>query len=104
MQRPVMNPSFVYDSPASGKPRRARFAWLWAVLRFVGRVLLASPFGKRKSFRNEEGTALSRLVRGLTYRMAFVPVLLAGFLAAIVLAATHPGRSVHGADPLSYGV
>jgi alpha/beta superfamily hydrolase len=104
MQRPVMNPSFVYDSPAAKKPRRARFAWLWAGLRFVGRLLMAHPFGHRKAFRNEEGTRFSRFVRGLTYRMAFVPLLLAGFLAAIVLAATHPGRAVHGADPLSYGV
>ena len=44
-------------------------------------------------------------VRGVfTYRLAFAPLLLVIFLTAVVLAATHPGRSIQGADPLSFGV
>ncbi|HYO10729.1 MAG TPA: alpha/beta fold hydrolase [Tepidisphaeraceae bacterium] len=105
MQRPVMNPSFVYDSPSKARAARpSRLAWLWKALRFVGRLLMTSPFGKRQAFRNEEGTHAGRVFRALTYRLAFVPLLLAGFLAAIVAAATHPGRASGGVDPLSFGV
>jgi len=104
MQRPVMNPNFAFEAPAPTKPRRKPFGWVWRGVRWLWRFLLASPFGHRGVFRNEEGTKFSRFVRGLTYRLAFVPVLLVMFLVAIVLAATHPGRSQHGPDPLAYGV
>jgi pimeloyl-ACP methyl ester carboxylesterase len=70
----------------------------------LGRVLLFNPLGHKPHFRAEEGSRLSRIVRGLTYRLAFVPVLLVLFLTALVFAATHPGRSVVGQDPLAYGV
>jgi predicted alpha/beta-fold hydrolase len=43
-------------------------------------------------------------VRGLTYRLAFVPVVLVIFITALVFAATHPGASVVATDPLSFGV
>src|SRR5438132_4726491 len=104
MQRPVMTPSFVFDAPAPTKPRRQPFGLAGLGVCRLSRLLLAHPFGNRAPFRNEEGTKLSRLVRGLTYRLAFVPLLLVIFLIAIVLAATHPGRSSHGPDPLAYGV
>jgi len=108
MERPVMNPTFAYDAAADAskaKPRQGRFSFLWRILKRIGRLLLANPFGRnRGSFRNEEGTKLSRFVRGFTYRLAFVPVLLVMFITAIILAATHPGRSGQGADPLSFGV
>jgi len=105
MQRPLMDPTFTFESPAApGGRKRPRLAWLWAVLRFIGRLLVFSPFGRRGSFRAEEGTRISRFFRGLTYRLAFVPVVLCLFLSALVFAATHPGRSTAGADPLAFGV
>lgn len=109
MERPVMNPTFTYDASADAskqpKPRQGRFSFLWRILKRIARLLLSNPFGgHRGSFRNEEGTKLSRFVRGFTYRLAFVPVLLVMFITAIILAATHPGRSSQGADPLSFGV
>lgn len=94
----------MYDAPEPAKKARKPFAWVMAVLRFIGRVLFMPTFGKHRHFRNEEGTRFSRFVRGLTYRLAFAPILLVGFLVAIVLAATHPGRTAQGADPLSFGV
>ena len=103
MQRPVMNPSFQLDSSAPAKARKPRFAWLRAIFRFIGRIVMFSPF-KRKPFRNEEGTRLTRFVHGLTYRLAFVPVVLVAFLSALVFAATHPGRAVDSTDPLSFGI
>lgn len=100
MQRPVMNPNFSLESPNSGKARKPRFAWLWKILGVVAKVLTASPFGKRKAFRNEEGTAVSRFVRGMTYRLAFVPIVLVAFLSAMIYGATHPGRDAAASDPL----
>jgi predicted alpha/beta-fold hydrolase len=67
-------------------------------------VLLAAPFGRQRHFRNEDGTRTSRILRGLMYRLAFTPLLLVGFLVAIVLSATHPRRGVQATDPQSYGV
>jgi predicted alpha/beta-fold hydrolase len=74
-------------------------------VRLFWNVLFFSPFGHKGSFRNEEGSRLSRFVRGFTYRLAFVPVILVIFLTALVFAATHPGNApVVGSDPLSQGV
>src|SRR3954467_9269144 len=106
MQRPLMDPTFTFESPAvpgGKKPRRLR-SLLWAVLRLFVRLLTFNPFGRKGSFRAEEGTKLSRFFRGLTYRLACVPVVLCLFLSALVFAATHPGRSTAGADPLAFGV
>ena len=99
-----MNPNFALESPSTGKPRKPRFEWLRKIGRFIVRLLTASPFGKPKQFRNEEGTRMSRLVRGLTYRLAFVPILLVGFLTALIFGATHPGRDPGASDPIKVGV
>ena len=87
-----MNPNFALESPSAGKARKSRFEWLWRICRFIGRLLTATPFGKAKQFRNEEGSRLSRLVRGLTYRLAFVPILLVAFLSALIFGATPRNR------------
>ncbi|MEA2711094.1 MAG: hypothetical protein QOF78_3695, partial [Phycisphaerales bacterium] len=98
-----MNPSFTLE-PSSKNARKSRFAWLWAIFRFVGRMLVFSPFRRKVPFRNEEGTAFSRFVRSITYRLAFVPVILVAFLSALVFGATHPGRDVTASDPLKVGI
>ena len=105
MQRPVMNPTFQYEAPASKKARKPRFEWLRKALKVALRLLMFNPFrSKAQLFRNEEGTRVSRFVRGLTYRLAFVPIILVMFLSALVFAATHPGRAQSAADPLSFGI
>src|SRR6185503_12945213 len=77
---------------------------VWTALRLLGKLLFSNPFGGKARFRNEEGTRIGRFVRGLTYRMAFVPVILVIFLTALVFAATHPGQSTVATDPLAFGV
>jgi hypothetical protein len=104
MQRPVMNPTFQYEAAPAPAPRKPRFAFVWKFFKLIGKLLMFSPFGKRAHFRNEEGTRLTRFVRGLTYRAAFVPIVLVGFLCALVFAATHPGRPAAGSDPLAFGI
>jgi predicted alpha/beta-fold hydrolase len=104
MQRPMMDPTFLHDEGGSSKRKRQRFAILRAVLRFFGTALTFSPFGPTRSFRNEEGTRLGRWFRAVTYRMAFVPLILVIFVTALVFAATHPGQSAVAADPQTFGV
>ena len=105
MQRPVMNPTFMFEQPAKPKPKRQYLALVWRLIRFLFRLLLSVPFGRKAAaFRNEEGTRFSRFMRALTYRLAFVPVVLVIFLTAMVLSATHPRLSMQGTDPLAIGV
>jgi pimeloyl-ACP methyl ester carboxylesterase len=105
MQRPVMDPTFVYDAPkAKPKRRRKPVGWVIAALRFFLRVLTLNPFGLGRNFRVEDGTPAQRFIRGLIYRLAFVPVVLVMFVIAIVLAATHPKRLASNGDPLSAGI
>jgi len=99
-----MNPNFALESSKGGNARKSRFEWLWRIFRFIGRLLTATPFGKPKQFRNEDGSRIARLVRGLTYRLAFVPILLVGFLSALIFGATHPGRDAGASDPIKVGV
>src|SRR4051812_17801532 len=94
MQRPVMNPTFYDDSQPSSHGRRKIVKLLVAALRRVLRFAFAlatyDPFTKIAGFRIEEGTAVTRAVRGLLYRLAFVPIFIAATACAIVYAATHP--------------
>jgi hypothetical protein len=106
MQRPMMDPQFSFDStkPPEPKKRLRILRWAGVALRFVWKLLIASPFGRKPTFRTEEGTRAGRFVRATMYRLAFVPLVLCLFLVAVVFAATHPGRASGSADPLSYGV
>ncbi len=104
MQRPIMNPTFLNDQDSAPSPRRGT---LWVLVKAIyklGRFLVMEPFTRRQRLRIEDGTRWQRFLRGLIYRMALVPVLLVAFLTLLVLAATHPGRTTVGADPLAYGV
>src|SRR4051812_23882140 len=58
MQRPVMDPTFMYDDAPGGKKKpRQRFAWVWRILRAFRSILFFSPFGN-KHFRNEDGSRI----------------------------------------------
>jgi galactarate dehydratase len=62
-----MNPNFALESPgAAGKARKSRFDWLWRIFRFIGRLLTATPFGKSKQFRNEDGSVGTRNILAIT--------------------------------------
>ncbi|MGB7157447.1 MAG: CocE/NonD family hydrolase [Tepidisphaeraceae bacterium] len=111
MQRPVMNPMFMEekDSATKGKPRmrplRLLGAWLLRGLKLVWRIFFTSVFKlPRARLRVEDGTPLRRFVRGLMYRLAFVPVILVLFVVALVFAVTHPPHFPPESDPLIQGV
>jgi alpha-beta hydrolase superfamily lysophospholipase len=112
MHRPVMDITYLDDAPEpTGKRRRVQALRLagravWRFIRLIGRVLaydpLAStPFGR---FRNEDGSPLSRFVRGVAYRLAFVPIFAALLACALVYSATHPVIPPSVIDPASLGV
>lgn len=104
MQRPVMDPTFLNDhEPAPRQKKRKIWALVKAIAK-LGKILLFEPFTRRQRLRIEDGKPWQRFVRGLIYRLALVPVLLVVFLTLLVLAATHPGRTTAGADPLAYGM
>lgn len=99
MQRPVMNPTFLEEAPAGAQRWRALrivLRLLWRVMRIVWRVLSYDPLHRR--LRIEEGAMFTRALRGLAYRIAFVPVLIAGVACLIVWWSTHPKVQVAGPD------
>jgi pimeloyl-ACP methyl ester carboxylesterase len=108
MQRPVMNPNF-FEEAAAAKPAR-RPVWRLAIdlvlnaLKRVGRVLMYDPFSRLMALRVEEGTPASRIVRGVLYRLAFVPLLIAATACAIVWIATHPRTVLTEEDPALHEV
>lgn len=110
MQRPVMNPNFFEDAPATSLASRRRRllrivgAAVWRVAKLGARMLLYDPLHGIRGFRVEEGTPTSRFIRALMYRLAFVPVLVAISACAIVWAATHPRSASTELDPGMQGI
>ncbi len=103
MIRPQMGPSFLEEeAPEPGhKPRfrPLRFVgrMVWLLVLSVWRVLTYDPL-KRK-LRIEDGTLVSRTLRGLGYRLFFAPVAVAGIVSLVVYTATHPTNNLLEKDP-----
>lgn len=108
MDRPIMNPSFVDEDDASSPQVRWKIPWrmLLKPFRMVIAGLLADPFARlrRKGLKIDEGTAASRAIRALLYRLAFVPLILALFAIAMVYTSTHPPTLPSQMDPLAVGI
>ncbi len=102
MQRPVMDPTFVDDAQHSAaRLRKPRFRQMWKLARKLGSILLTDlmPRIVRKRLKVEEGTPLGRFVRGVMYRLAFMPILLSLVIAALVMTGTHPPAVSVETDP-----
>ncbi len=99
-----MNPSFHEDAQAAvaGEPRWLRVGrLLWRVLG----LLFTDIFGRKKSpLRVDKGRRFSRFLRGLLYRMMFIPVLIAIIVTVLVAVGTHPQGSAPVTDPASQGI
>jgi hypothetical protein len=107
-----MDITYLDEAPAKGGPRGRLHALRLAgravlrMVRLIGRVLLYdplanTPFGR---FRNEEGTAVGRFIRGVAYRLAFVPIFASLLACALVFSGTHPLSSGSPLDPASVGL
>jgi hypothetical protein len=115
MQRPVMNPSYLDDRTSAVAVPGERPDWrrlaravlrpLWRAARAFVVLLLSRPLAGVRSatVRDETGTPLGRFMRGLAYRLAFLPVILAGLAALLVYFGTHPGQSAIVKDPITFG-
>jgi pimeloyl-ACP methyl ester carboxylesterase len=109
MQRPVMNPNWFEETTATPAPSRRRIVRIivglfWRFLKLAFRALMYDPLHGIKGFRVEEGTPTSRFVRGMMYRLAFVPVLIALTACGVVWVATHPRTVNAEIDPTTQGI
>ncbi len=110
MQRPVMNPGFQESDASVGADRLravkifARAAWRGS--RVFVRALLFNPIrAKQGAFRVDDGsTPAARFLRGLLYRLAFVPIIVVLGVSAMGYVATHPAQFACEADPTSIGL
>jgi pimeloyl-ACP methyl ester carboxylesterase len=105
MQRPVMNPDlFDVDAPQVQSQRKKLLRILtlaiWRAIRAGSRLLTYRPFARPK-LRVEDGTRMQRFIRGLLYRLAFVPLFVAAAACAVVWSATHPHPVSAEIDPTS---
>src|SRR5207244_1199934 len=75
------------------------------VLRQIARLLFSHPLGaRRQNVKIEVGSRTARFIRGVLYRLALAPFLLAITVAALVFAGTHPRVIAGDIDPSSLGI
>jgi hypothetical protein len=106
-----MDITYLDDAPGSSRTGKAHLLRrvtrsVWQTLRRVARLLTFDPLSRIRfaRFRNEDGSPLSRFVRGVAYRLAFAPVVAALVACAIVWTATHPLPVAGQTDPGANGL
>jgi predicted esterase len=83
---------------------------MWSLFIRILRVLLSHPWNWRVrrqtgiEFIVDEGSAASRIARGIVYRLALLPVVLMLIAAGYVYFGTHPAEPMFSPDPISQGV
>lgn len=104
MDRPSMNPLFM-DGLKPPSKKRSYFKLVFSLIASLFRFLLADVrFWRSGKLRNEDGNAFWRLVRGLGYRVAMLPLPALVVIGSLVYLATHPQRPATTLDPQSVGV
>ena len=108
MQRPVMNP-YLTAEPDQPKRKRGWKDYLRLTLvpfKAIYKVLLWEPLAQHRlrQLKVEDGTRMSRIARGVFYRLAFVPLLIALAISAFVWSGTHPKQLTSDLDPTSQGI
>jgi hypothetical protein len=108
MERPLMEPAIFDPSGQMVAPaRRHRSVKEVArrVLRIIWRVMMFNPLHPyRRELRVEDGSFAARFIKGFLYRLAFVPVVFAILLGAMVYLSTHPNPVVGETDPAGEGL
>jgi len=106
MQRPVMNPGvFEESAPASAAKGWGILRAIRGVFRLLARIMFYKPLSRRARLRVDDGVSpFSRFIRGVLYRLAFAPVLLALAVSAMIYAGTHPFPSASDLDPTCQGI
>jgi hypothetical protein len=70
----------------------------------IVRLLLSDPFERRRGSRNRGGSFAHRIIRGVFYRLALVPILVMLAVSALVYAGTHQRPPMPHSDPSSDGL
>jgi pimeloyl-ACP methyl ester carboxylesterase len=98
-----MNPSFLDEErPAPAGP--SKLVRLLRLLGRCGKLLFTDVLRRKPKVRDETATPLARFVRGLCYRLLFIPTVLAVLVSILVVTATHPKPAPGMMDPVSQGV
>ena len=106
MERPSLNPSVHLEAGAQGPPppRPGLFRRAVATLGRLVRIAFTPIPLLTRPHEAEEHSPLVRFARGLVYRLAAVPFVLAVIVGTLVYTATHPARVQMLADPSSLGL
>jgi hypothetical protein len=104
VQRPVMNPTFVHEGPAPRRRWWHRLRPVWRVIGWCLKLFVRDLFYKRQALRIDVGTRSSRFLRGLCYRLLFVPLIIALIACALVYTGTHPPAVASIIDPTYHGI
>jgi hypothetical protein len=101
----MMHPS-AFEEVETGPIPREKYWFIKKLCWIAQEILFCQPLTlrRRQQLKIEDGTLPRRIMRGILYRMAFVPVVLVGMVAAIVYANTHPPVYVSSLNPSSEGV
>src|SRR4051794_8315816 len=109
MQRPIMDPTFLDDLAAAAAGQRepgwrVALSHVGLALRWIGRKLLSPPTQlHRRRAVYDDYTPVGRVLRGVAYRLLFVPVFLILTSMALVFAGTHPRAIASSEDPTTHG-
>jgi hypothetical protein len=110
MQRPVMDLQYMREAEEAERAKKQPIDWgrfirpLRAAGALAGRVLVklcATPFRLRK---RKTSPNIHLVIRGMLYRLMFLPILVTLIASLLVYLATHPRTYVGQLDPLSVGV
>jgi hypothetical protein len=99
-----MNPSFVHEGPAPVRRWYHRLRPIWRVIAWFLGLFVRDMFYKRQGLRIDVGTRSSRFLRGLCYRLVFVPLIVALIACALVYTGTHPPAVASSVDPTYHGI
>ena len=103
MERPLMNPLFMDGAPPP-QARKSLLRRVWSVIRWTASLLLLDVrFWKRSRLEVEDGAPWQILLRGMVYRLLFLPVLVCLIVAGLVYQGTHPPAQEPGGDPVGIG-
>lgn len=107
MDRPSLHPSVHIEVAAEPRRHRRsplrRFGAATLSVAWAGCRLLFKPLGPAAPDLDEHSRAM-RLLRGVLFRLAAVPVVLGAMVAALVWTATHPVPVSSRLDPSSLGL
>src|SRR5438874_1996911 len=88
MERPIMHPQFLSDTETETQTKtKLRFRHIKRAARAVWRLLRSELFFWRSTsgVRIEDAAPIVRFVRGLLYRMAFVPIIVVLIVVVMVV-------------------